>query len=189
MNQAKMRSIVLVLFTLAGCKNLAQVDVSVIDERTQLENQVLGAYEDISEDLVLIASVRGVGEEGEVRVPPPQSTGKKRALMAMQNREFNRDDIESFKKKGVVGENNEGFLTIVDESPLTADAKLGEFVRAKVVEENRDRLILMERVIEMTPGLSDEDLTEVKKIMAQRNRDNASTGERYQDTKGQWVSK
>jgi uncharacterized protein YdbL (DUF1318 family) len=188
MNQFK-KLMVALMFLSAGCKNLAQIDVSIIDERTQLENQVLGAYEDISEDLVLIASVRGVGEEGEVRVPPPQSTGKKRALMAMQNREFNRDDIESFKKKGVVGENNEGFLTILDEEQLKADPKFGEFVRAKLIEENRDRLILMERVIEMTPGLSEKDLTEVKKIMAQRNRDNASAGERYQDINGQWASK
>jgi uncharacterized protein YdbL (DUF1318 family) len=189
MNQFKKLSVVLMFLSVAGCKNLAQIDVSIIDERTQLENQVLGAYEDISEDLVLIASVRGVDEEGEVRVPPPQSTGKKRALMAMQNREFNRDDIESFKKKGVVGENNEGFLTILDEAQLKADPKFGEFVRAKLIEENRDRLILMERVIEMTPGLSENDLAEVKKIMARRNRDNASAGERYQGTNGQWVSK
>ncbi|MDA1138658.1 MAG: DUF1318 domain-containing protein [Planctomycetota bacterium] len=181
--------VMLMFIPLAGCKNLAQIDVSVIDERTQLENQVLGAYEDISEDLVLIASVRGVSEEGEMRVPPPQSTGKKRALMAMQNREFNRDDIESFKKKGVVGENNEGFLTILDQTQLTEDPKYGEFVRAKLIEENRDREILMERVIEMTPGLSEKDLAEVKKIMAQRNRDNAVAGEKYQTTDGEWVGK
>ena len=107
----------------------------------------------------------------------------------MQNREFNRDDIESFKKKGVVGENNEGFLTILDQTQLTEDPKYGEFVRAKLIEENRDREILMERVIEMTPGLSEKDLAEVKKIMAQRNRDNAVAGEKYQTTDGEWVGK
>ena len=62
-----------VLFGLAlfvsGC-TLAKVDVNVVSERTSLENQVLGTYNSLSEDMLLVASVRGVSPTGKVEAPP-----------------------------------------------------------------------------------------------------------------------
>lgn len=177
------------LIAFAGCKPLATVDVTVVDERTKLEEQVLGTYEELSEGLAMVASVRGVDETGKMRVPPPESAGKKRALLAMQSREFNRDDIETFKKEGAAGENHEGLLTFFETAKTKADAKYRAFVVAKVQEENQDRLILMKRVIEITPGRTEKDLPEVQKIMASRNRDSAKAGEKIQLESGEWITK
>jgi len=178
-----------VALTAFGCKNLAKVEVTLIDERTQLENQVLGAYEELNDDLALVASVRGVDEDGQTRVPPPASASQKRSLRAMQNREFNRDDIESFKREGAVGENNQGLLSFFETAKTAADAKHKAFVEAKVKEENDDRKIVMGRVIEVTPGLELKDLPEVKKIMAKRNRDGAVIGEKIQLETDEWTVK
>lgn len=178
-----------VALAVSGCKNLAKVEVTLIDERTQLENQVLGAYEELNDDLALVASVRGVDEEGKTRVPPPASASQKRSLRAMQNREFNRDDIESFKREGAVGENKQGLLTFFETAKTEADAKHKAFVEAKVKEENEDRRAVMNRVIEVTPGLESKDLPEVGKIMAKRNRDSAAIGEKIQLQTGEWTVK
>ncbi|MBI2194566.1 MAG: DUF1318 domain-containing protein [Planctomycetes bacterium] len=172
-----------------GCKNLATVNVTVRDERTEMEKQVLGTYEELSEDLALVASVRGVDETGRVRVPPPESSGKKRALLAMQSREFNRDDIESFKKEGAAGENNQGLLTFFETEKTRADSKYKSFVQSKIEEENLDRTVLMRRVIEITPGRTERDLPDIQKIMASRNRDSAKPGEKIQLENGEWTAK
>jgi len=53
------------LFLLFGC-TLAQVRVNVVSERTALENQVLGSYNSLSQDVLLVASVRGVDPLGRI---------------------------------------------------------------------------------------------------------------------------
>jgi hypothetical protein len=182
-------TLAVLLIGAAGCKNLAKINVTVVDERTQLENQVLGSYEALSDDLALVASVRGIDEQGNVKKPSPASKEKKRALLAVQNREFNRDDIEAFKQKGLAGENGEGLLTFFDAADKESDAKYKAFAKAKIEEENQDRIVLMERIIETTPGLSRKDLPSVQKVMARKNRDSAKSGEKVQLETGDWVVK
>jgi hypothetical protein len=62
----------LILLPLCAC-TLAKVDVNVVSERTSLENQVLGTYNTINDDLLLVASVRGVSPSGTI-APAPQRT-------------------------------------------------------------------------------------------------------------------
>src|SRR5512137_442123 len=94
---------------LGGC-TLAKVDVNVVSERTSLENQVLGTYNSLSEDLLLVASVRGISPTGKIEEPPRRSPEQQEATKAMETIAFHADDLESFKRLGWVGENREGLL-------------------------------------------------------------------------------
>ncbi|WP_239027786.1 hypothetical protein [Geomonas subterranea] len=70
-------SIAVLLLAGGGC-TLAKVDVNVVSERTSLENQVLGTYNALSEDVLLVASVRGVSPTGKVETPPKHSPNSRR---------------------------------------------------------------------------------------------------------------
>src|SRR5512147_2872448 len=100
----KALSMLMVAALCAGC-TLAQVKVDVVSERTSLENQVLGTYNALDREMLLVASVRGVDTEGRVETPPRQSQEQQDVLLAMQVLSFHEDDLKAFKQLGWVGEN------------------------------------------------------------------------------------
>ena len=63
------------------------------------------------------------------------------------------------------------------------------FVKNLVEEENADREIVMQRVIETNEKLSDKDLPRVRKMFASLNRDKARPGHMIQLENGEWVKK
>src|SRR5687768_18459876 len=88
---------------LAGLLPACTFSFELTSQRTALENQVMGSYRELEDDLVLISSVRGETTGGKT-----VSTRQKKALDARQNQEFNRDDVDELKLKGLLGETNDG---------------------------------------------------------------------------------
>ncbi len=168
---------------------LVGVNVEVVDEKTLLERQILGSYDELSKDLVLIASVRGVDESGKIKPLPFIAPGKEKALRATQSREFNRDDVEAFKKDGCAGENREGLISVTPCKKAQKDKKYASLVNQIVQEENRDRLIILARVVETSENLTEKDLSKLQKVFAQMNRDAAKPGENIQLENGSWLIK
>ena len=93
-------------------------EVNITGEKTALENQVIGTYQQIEQDVWTLTSVRSVNSTQK----PKMSSEKKRVLEAVQGRKFNKDDIEEFLKNGLVGENNQGLLEIRDNEKFGKDA-------------------------------------------------------------------
>lgn len=165
-------------------------EVSSLTEQEMLERQVLAGFDDLHEEVYSMASVRGVDmATGKPTPPAPVTESKKEALHAERSREFNRDDIESFKAKGYVGENNRGFLTFFppqQEKLKKDDPKAYSLVHDVVGEENSDRLVLMKRVLETTPALdSGGGLGEIEKIFSSKNRSEAKPNEWIQKPGGE----
>ena len=133
----------------------------------------------------MVASVRS-SEAGEQVII---SEEKKRVLEAMQNREFNKDDVDEFKKEGCVGENNQGLLELRPCAKLEKDPAYKALVERIVEEDNRDRKIIMRRVIEVNETIQPEDEAEAAAVFAKMNRDNAQPGEWIQLPDGKWTQK
>ena len=188
-------AISLAALLLSGC-TLAKVDINVVSERTALENQVLGTYNSLSEDVLLVASVRGVSPTGKIDSPPRHSPEHKEAAQALENLAFHADDIESFKRLGWVGENQEGTLTpFPREMPAQVPADLkgfatkyseGEF-RQVLDEVNKSREMLMLRVVRTNENFTAKDLPAIRKVFARINRQNSAPGTRVQEDDGRWV--
>jgi hypothetical protein len=165
----------LVLVALApACINLKPANLA---PKTQLENQILGTFQRLDDDLILASSVRG--ERREPRLSPLE----REAVDAMMTREFHRDDLEALKSKNVVGEANTGML-----APLTLPGEEAEARRVKqlVEEENRCRMVLLRRVIALNPGLGEKDLPELRRALYRINAQTARPGERLQGEDGAW---
>ena len=192
-----MRTLALfLLLPLAAC-TLAKVDVTVVGERTALENQVLGAYNSLDQEMLLVASVRGVDPEGRLRRPPTKSADQRDAVQAMQVLAFHDDDVRAFKRLGWVGEDRGGLLTAFplergrppqDLAEFTRTYKEGEF-QAVVAAVNAARDVVMRRVIALNEDFSEGDLPRVREVFGRLNAENALPGDRIQAADGSWAVK
>ena len=178
----------------SGC-TLAKVDVNVVSERTSLENQVLGTYNRLSEDMLLVASVRGVSPTGKIEAPLHHTPEQVDATRAMETIAFHADDIETFKRFGWVGENQEGLLThFVRETPRVTSDELKSFAanyseaefQQVVKEVNQAREVLMMRVVQTNENFTVKDLPAIRAVFARINRQNSAPGSKVQETDGRW---
>jgi uncharacterized protein YdbL (DUF1318 family) len=173
------KTLALVLpFVLSGCT----FNFELTTQKTALENQVMGSYRELEDDLILVSSVRA-GKQAKVDLSP----SKRRALDARENQEFNRDDLDELKDKEIIGETASGTLAMLPKATgETKDVRLAQLL---VGEENRDREEIWKRIIESNENLSAKDLPEVKKTYAKLQRDTARPGQWVQDEGGNWVKK
>ncbi|MCK4830251.1 DUF1318 domain-containing protein [bacterium] len=169
---------------LVGC-SIKAPEVRVTGERTALEQEVIGTYQRMEEDTWMIASTRAAEGEGRVKISPE----KKKVLEAMQSQKFNKDDIDEFKKKGYVGENNEGLLETRPSKQLSEKQQTVKLVQEILKEENIDRMVVMERVIELNDSLEKTDRKDVLNVFARMNQDNSPKGTWIQKSDGVWIRK
>jgi len=163
------------------------VGVTVVDERTALENQVLGTYQELNQQVMLVASVRYIDPKGKLKQTQELPPGKKDVVRALQRVSFNKDDLNRYKSLGVIGENNEGGITLLEAEKVEPADRA--FVDNLIKEENEDREAIMNRIIETNETLSSTDLLRVHKMFAALNRDKALKGERIQLDSGKWIQK
>ena len=181
---------------LAGC-TLADVKVNVASERTSLENQILGSYNSLSEETLLVASVRGVDPLGRIQAPPKKSQEQQDAIAAMQVLSFHADDVDAFKRLGWVGEDNQGLLKSFgltrDKTPdelkdFAARYRQQEF-DSVLREVNAAREVVMRRAIETNAQLTRADLPKVRAVFAKLAADTSQPGDRLQNPDGSWTVK
>lgn len=160
-------------------------EVTVTGEKTALENQVLGAFQNIENNTWVTASTRslGSGQSGVL------SADKQKVLDAVQNRKFNKDDIDEFKRDKVVGENNKGFLEILPTDRYEHNLEYQSIVQQIVKEENRDRKIIYDRVLAVNQSAAEAGQNKVYEIFTKLNYDNAEPGTMIQQADGTWVEK
>ena len=176
----------LLLVLLTGCGG-PLVGVTVVDERTALENQVLGTYQELNQQVMLLASVRYIDPKGKLKQTQELPPGKKDVVRALQRVSFNKDDLNRYKSLGIIGENNEGGITLLE--PGKVEPADRAFVENLLKEENEDRAAIMSRIIETNETLSSTDLPRVHKMFAALNRDKALKGELIQLDNGKWIQK
>jgi uncharacterized protein YdbL (DUF1318 family) len=182
-----------ILFPLAAC-TLATVDVNVVSERTSLENQVLGSYSTINDDLLLVASVRGVSPSGTIAPAPQRTPEQEAAVRALETVSFHADDVEAFKRLGWVGEDRAGLLAPFSrtlppagssDSAFAETYSAGEFQQV-VAEVNQAREALMLRVIQTNENFTVQDLPEIRRVFARINQQNSPPGSKVQGDDGSW---
>jgi hypothetical protein len=185
--------ITLILLPLCAC-TLAKVDVNVVSERTSLENQVLGTYNTISDDLLLVASVRGISPAGKITPAPQRTPEQEGAVRALETVSFHADDVEAFKRLGWVGEDSVGLLAPFPRTLPKAGSSDkvfaetysdGEFLQV-VDEVNKAREVLMLRVIQTNENFTVQDLPEIRRVFAKINQQNSPPGSKVQKDDGTW---
>jgi hypothetical protein len=145
-----------------------------------LENQILGSYEELGNDVLLLASVWSIDEEVKLKPATEIPKGKLNALRIIQRQKFNQDDIQDFKNSRVAGEGNDGLLNFFETERTKTDAGFKEFSSAIIAEENEDWIVATNE------NFTNRDLPKVKKISTSLNHDNTKPDEKIQQEDGNW---
>jgi hypothetical protein len=178
-------TILLVIFIVAGC-SIKAPEVRVTGEMTALEQEVIGAYNQMKEDTWMIASTRDTEDTtGQVSVSPE----KRQVLEALQNQKFNKDDIDEFKMKGYVGEKNDGFLLVRNLEKYNLVPEKNKFIQELTAQENQDREIIMNRVIELKSSLEDSNKENILSVFAKMYQEDSVKGTWIQNPDRTWERK
>lgn len=97
------------------------------------------------------------------------------ALDARRNR---YDTLREYKQKGLVGENNRGYV-----EALGSDAEAA----ALATSESADRKVIYQTIAQQN-NLGDA-LATIEGVFAQVQRDKAEAGDKIQNEAGQWIAK
>lgn len=172
---------------LTGCGGrLLGINLVVVGEQTALERQVLGTYEEIGSDLAAFSSVRAVDPEGNLVEPPAMTESQSAVMRALNNRRYNRDDLDLLLRERILREGNDGFLSFQEGVDAGASSLGAEMTRQIIEEENRDRATLIDRLVLTTPGVTEDDRPEVAWIFATLNQQAAPAGSHIQQRDGEW---
>jgi len=163
----------------------------ITSQRTALENQVMGSYKEIDDDVILMSSVRGVDQDGKT-TSHEVSDNQLAAVRAKQNQEFNRDDLDELKAAQIIGEAPDGTITVLPAGVGSAEKAPPpqlSFARALIAEENRDRQSIWRRIVQSNHSLTEKDLPEVRRTFARMQFDSGQPGHWFQDDNGNWQQK
>jgi len=98
---------------------------------------------------------------------------------ALEARKGRFSELKALKAKGLVGENNSGYVQALGG---------GDDVKALVNAENANRKAVYLAIVEQNQ-LGDGVLATVEGVFASVQRDKALAGEKIQDPSGSWVTK
>lgn len=97
---------------------------------------------------------------------------------ALDHRRNRFEKLRELKARGIVGENNQGYVEVLADEP---DAQ-------SIIEaENRDRQVVY-TTVEKQNNLTNAMAT-IEKVFAQVQREKAQPGDKIQDENGQWLTK
>jgi len=181
----------------AGCNilgGLVGTRIEVKGKQRSLEEQVLGSYEHLGHEVYVLAGVRAVEPlSGAPMTPRPMTESEARALAARRRMEFNRDDVVEFRLLGYVTDADNGFLVPSEaemERLRAENPRRWQLVRDVVAEENEDRLIIMQRIVDTNHQLKGEEgLAVVGRVLAAKYRQEAQAAARAQLRDGSWAVK
>lgn len=174
------------MFIVTGCS----FKFALTSQRTALENQILGTYKELDavDDPLLTVKYND-------RFRKKYSGADKSKVnfeLAELSRQFNASDIEILKSKQIVGESFLGKLSLLpggqglvsEASP--EDLRLAEAV---IIEENRDRQLILMRKLELDLDLTEDDLGELRNELMQKIIKNTAVGQWLQNEDGDWYQK
>ena len=95
---------------------------------------------------------------------------------ALDGRKARFADLKALKTKGVVGENNRGYVETLGG---------GKSAESVVSAENKDRKLVYKAIVEQNK-LGAGALATVEAVFARVQRDKAEPGEKVQDASGRW---
>ena len=108
---------------------------------------------------------------------------------ALQHRKVRAHKLQALRAKGVIGENNLGFVQVFkSRSWFSRTFKSSNPAKFLAREENKDRKVIYKAIFQQN-HLKLSQIAEVKREFAKVRRDRAKPGDLIQDSKGKWIRK
>ena len=165
---------------LAGCFTIKTVNIS---QKTSLEHQLMGSFEPLTEEEMLLGTVR---DEAQLLSADEVSLDQL-ALQARRRQLFNRDDISAFKEKGCLGETKQGEL--VTRNCSTIDTEQNKLRQQVLQQETTDRRAIINWVISQHDHLQESHRGQVILIYRQFILSRSPKGTPFESSDGTWTQK
>ena len=172
----------LLLLMLAMTDGCITTTVVNIGQKSSLEKQLMGETEPLSEDELLVASVRDLsGPEAAAEDALTQ-----KAVAARRRQLFNRDDLDELKALGCLGEALKGLL-MGRPCDKIKDLEAARLRDRMVEEENADRNAIIDWAVSVDPVLTRADRPQVEELYHRLLLERAKSGEPFQAPDGSWT--
>lgn len=166
---------------LTSCKLALKVG-EIKTAKTDLEEQVLGSWYKIDDDLILVSTVRGDDSGLKSQKSPLE--------LAKLNRLFNQDDVDELKEKQILGERFDGRLEFVPSKVSGVKATEDSSLRlAEIIlkEENANRETIWRETYKNSGSGQSEDIDQYRKAWAEGHRKHFKPGHWFLDHNQKWV--
>ncbi len=179
-----MRASLVICIAALGAANSACITTNIINigQKTSLEKQLMGEEEPLTEEQILVSSVRARGDGVQAGSADDLQS---RALSARRRQLFNRDDVDELKAAGCLGEGLEAKLSRrpCDAAAEPERAHLAERITK---EENDDRQAIIDWAIGVDPVLTPADRPQIEAIYHRLVVERARSGDWVQAADGRW---
>lgn len=161
---------------LMSCVEFRTISIS---QKTSLERQLMGEVEPLTEEEILLSSVR----ESSM-ASPAEADIQTRALFARKRQLFNRDDVDELRKLGCLGENSRAELAV-----RSCSGDVEQLSPRMASEENADRRMIVDWAISKDSSLTADDRLKVLDVYRRLIFEQAPTGTWWENEKGVWQQK
>jgi len=158
-------------------------EIKLTGEKTALENQIIGTYDEIENESWTSGSRRSTSISGSQTQQKRQSV-----LQAVQDRKFREDDINELKEEQIAGENNQGYVEILGSERYQNDAEYQQYVDFLIDQENEDRSIIYQRAVTLTVSSTREE-KKIQSMLAKIRATESAPGTMIQQPDGTWIEK
>jgi hypothetical protein len=172
-----------------SCCLIRPPEIHLTGEKTVLERQIIGEYDELEQDAWAVATVKSsLQRRGAV---PAVSAGDPELFKAMKVREFHEDKLRKLKNSGYVGETRNGLVGLVDSNRVILKGKEKEQVASIIKNENSARKtifrIVLTRRLKRAP--SEKESRAFSLAFAREQRALAHKNDWIEDSSGKWEKK
>lgn len=174
--------------TAPSCLQITPPVIQLTGNKTVIERQIVGDYQELEKDAWIISSVRTSIQRSKGAAA---GGGDESILKALKIREFHADKIKRYKDEGAIGEKNIGFIGYIRHSKYEGDKRLKTILLRVIEEENRARKIIFVRTL-IKSGIKkpeEKDVEAFGRIFAEEQKALAKRNDYIQNKSGRWVRK
>ncbi len=153
-----------------------------IGQKTTLERQLMGNVEPLSEEELLVASVRGAAASN----PTAKDEQQQRALAARRRQIFNRDDLDELRGAGCLGEARDARL-VARPCDKPVEPALASLQAELIGQENDDRQAIIDWALATDPQLTAADRGQVVQIYRRLLLERLRPGDWLEQDDGSWA--
>lgn len=172
-----------------GCLEITPPTIRLTGEKTPVENQIVGEYNELEQDAWSVSSVKTNVNRGEksqsVRADDEQ------LLRAIKIREFNSERIREYKNDYALGESNSGYIVYKSNSKYDNNKEARDLINRLISEENKARETIFIRTLILS-GVKEptkENIASRGTAFADEQRALSQKNDLIQEKSGEWVKK
>jgi len=172
--------------TAPSCLVIVPPAIIMTGPKTVIERQIVGDYRELDENSWMVSSVQTFSSDGS-----SSDKADPQLLAAFADRHRLSDSISAFKREGVLGEANTGFVAYLPSAAFEKNAARKTELNNVMRQENAARTIIFRRSLFLSKNAepTQAEIDAFGRLFAEEQAAKANKGEMIQDKSGRWRKK